>query len=87
MKKFAQSILNNPVSISLAVSKPAENILQAVYQVDENQKLALLEYILNPSRQKEGLIFDFFLFQARRKRDYKRIKRKKGWTWKKCTPI
>lgn len=59
MKKFAQSILNNPVSISLAVSKPAENILQAVYQVDENQKLALLEYILNPSRQKEGLILIF----------------------------
>jgi len=59
MKKFAQSILDNPVSISLAVSKPAENILQAVYLVDENQKLALLEYILNPSRQKKGLILIF----------------------------
>lgn len=59
IKKFAQTILREPESISLAVSKPAENILQAVYQVNEYQKLALLEYVLNPERSKEGLILIF----------------------------
>ncbi len=59
IKKFAQTILHEPESITLAVSKPAENILQAVYQVNEYQKLALLEYVLNPERSKEGLILIF----------------------------
>lgn len=59
IKKFAQTILSEPEFISLAVSKPAENILQAVYQVNEYQKLALLEYVLNPSRSKEGLVLIF----------------------------
>jgi len=59
IKKFAKSLLQDPEFISIAVSKPAENILQAVYKVNQDQKLALLNYVMNPSRTKEGLILIF----------------------------
>ncbi|MEM8527562.1 MAG: DEAD/DEAH box helicase [Bacteroidota bacterium] len=59
IKKFAKSLLHNPEFISIAVSKPAENILQAVYKVEQERKLALLNYVMNPSRSKEGLILIF----------------------------
>ncbi|MEM6699550.1 MAG: DEAD/DEAH box helicase [Bacteroidota bacterium] len=59
IKKFAKSLLHNPEFISIAVSKPAENILQAVYKVNQEQKLALLNYVMNPARSKEGLILIF----------------------------
>jgi len=47
IRKLAKSILNNPVEINLAVSKPAENILQAVYHVSALQKLSLLALLLS----------------------------------------
>ncbi|MEM9887712.1 MAG: DEAD/DEAH box helicase [Bacteroidota bacterium] len=59
IKKFALSLLHQPEFISLAVSKPAENIIQAVYKVHDDQKLPLLEYVMNPSRTKDGLILIF----------------------------
>ncbi|MEM0993054.1 MAG: DEAD/DEAH box helicase [Bacteroidota bacterium] len=59
IKKFALSLLHQPEFISLAVSKPAENIIQAVYQVHDDQKLPLLEYVMNPTRTKKGLILIF----------------------------
>jgi superfamily II DNA/RNA helicase len=59
IKRFAKTLLKDPETISLAVSKPAENIVQAVYKVDADQKLALLEYVINPDRAKEGLILIF----------------------------
>lgn len=47
IRKFAKSILNNPVEINLAVSKPPENILQAVYNVSASNKLSLLVSLLS----------------------------------------
>lgn len=46
IRKLAKSILANPVEINLAVSKPAENILQAVYHVPDSGKLSLLASLL-----------------------------------------
>lgn len=46
IRKLAKTILHNPVEISLAVSKPAENILQAIYLVENNQKLELLDSLV-----------------------------------------
>lgn len=76
IEKFAKSILTEPAKISLAVSKPAENILQAAYQVDRDQKLPLLEYVLNPSRSKEGLILIFSSSKTGAKEITKALKRK-----------
>lgn len=46
IRKLAKSILIDPVEINLAVSKPAENILQAVYHVHASHKLSLLAELL-----------------------------------------
>lgn len=47
IRKLAKSILVEPVEINLAVSKPAENILQAVYHVSASNKLSLLASLLS----------------------------------------
>jgi superfamily II DNA/RNA helicase len=38
--------MKNPAEISLEMSKPAEGVLQAVYMLEENQKLPLLNSLL-----------------------------------------
>jgi superfamily II DNA/RNA helicase len=54
---LAQKILKDPSSVSIAISKPPEKILQLAYVVNNNQKIPLLEYILKPIRDKSVLIF------------------------------
>lgn len=46
IRKLAQGILHNPENVSIAISKPAENIIQAAYMVYENQKLPLVRSLL-----------------------------------------
>lgn len=46
IRTFTDKILNNPVEISLAMSKPAEGVLQAAYLVNENQKIGLINSLL-----------------------------------------
>lgn len=52
MRKLAGNVLSNPVEINIAISKPAEKILQVAYIVYENQKKELAKHILkNPDLQ------------------------------------
>ena len=46
IKKMAQSILHNPVEISIQMSKPAEGVVQESYLVHEEQKNPLITHIL-----------------------------------------
>ncbi len=46
IRRLTESILRAPQQVNLAVSKPAENVLQAAYLVYENQKIALIESLL-----------------------------------------
>lgn len=46
IRKLTERILNNPRQINLAVSKPAENVLQAAYLVYDQQKIALIESLI-----------------------------------------
>lgn len=46
IKKLAQSILHNPVEISIQMSKPAEGVVQEAYFVHEEQKNALITHVL-----------------------------------------
>lgn len=46
IRKLSKSILNKPVEINISVSKPAENVLQAAYQIDESKKVGLLKHLL-----------------------------------------
>ncbi len=54
IRQFAKKILKDPVQISFAVSKPAEGILQACYEVHDDQKLPLLVHLLEGRKNKEG---------------------------------
>ncbi|MCX6243909.1 MAG: DEAD/DEAH box helicase [Bacteroidetes bacterium] len=57
IRKLAQQVLKDPSTISIAISKPAEKILQLAYVVNNAQKIPLLEYILKPITDKSVLIF------------------------------
>jgi len=46
IRRLSEKILNAPQQINLSVSKPAENVLQAAYLVHENQKIALVESLI-----------------------------------------
>lgn len=46
IRKLAESILNKPLNVNIAISKPAENIIQAAYMVYEHQKVALVKSLL-----------------------------------------
>ena len=46
IRKLAKSILKSPIEISLALSKPAEGVLQAAYLAHESQKVALLKKLI-----------------------------------------
>jgi len=58
IRKLSKIILNDPVEISLSISKPAENILQAAYFVEDNQKLSLLTSLVEgKSNIQSALVF------------------------------
>ncbi len=71
IRKLAKTILKNPFEINLAVSKPAENILQAVYHVSSTDKLNLLASLLS----KKDLVQSAIVF-ASTKSEVKDIERK-----------
>lgn len=71
IRVLAKQILNNPVEISLSVSKPAENVLQAAYIVEDQKKLALLTSLVEgKSNIQSAIVF------ASTKSEVKDIERK-----------
>lgn len=58
IRKMAKKILKNPVEISLAVSKPADNVLQAAYFCDDDEKILLLSHLLKgKDHVKSAIVF------------------------------
>lgn len=57
MRILANKILKNPTQINIAISKPAEGILQQAYVVYETQKLPLLKSIMKNGSFKSAIIF------------------------------
>jgi ATP-dependent RNA helicase RhlE len=55
--RFARTLLKNPVSISIAVSKPAENITQHVYMVPDQHKNALMTSLLKDKVGQRIIVF------------------------------
>ncbi len=56
IRKLAENILCNPESINIAISKPAENIIQAAYMAYEDQKLPLLKELLKGKTEYQSII-------------------------------
>ncbi len=58
IRTFSKQILRDPVEVNIAVSKPAEKILQAAYEVEDSGKIPLTEQLLTgKKRLKRVLIF------------------------------
>lgn len=57
IQQLAQSILNNPVEVKLAVSKPAEKIIQTAYICYENQKLGIIKSLFQDQTPERVIVF------------------------------
>ena len=57
IRQLARRILQSPVEINIAISKPPEKIVQQAYVVYDAQKLALVKQLLKSIPYKSALIF------------------------------
>jgi len=56
IRKFAKTLLHDPVEINLALSKPAEGVKQSVYLCFDEQKEPLLKHILSERKEYKRII-------------------------------
>ena len=57
IQQLAKTILTDPVEVKLAVSKPADKIIQAAYVCYEAQKLGIIENLFNAQQPERVIIF------------------------------
>lgn len=57
IRQLANKILNEPEQINIAISKPAEGILQQAYMAYDTQKVALLKLILTEKEHNSVIVF------------------------------
>lgn len=57
IKQLAKAILNNPVEIKTAVSKPADGIDQSAIVCNDNQKLEALKHLFSNYHSKRVIVF------------------------------
>lgn len=57
IQRMARTILHNPVEVKLAVSKPADKILQAAYVCYEAQKLPIIQSLFQNNAPKRVIAF------------------------------
>lgn len=69
IRQLALKLLKEPAEINIAISKPAEGILQQAYNVYDNQKLPLLEQLFREQNPRSAILF------AGRKEKVKEVER------------
>ncbi|MBX9853522.1 MAG: DEAD/DEAH box helicase [Cytophagaceae bacterium] len=57
IRALATKILHEPEQINIAISKPAEGILQQAYMTYDNQKVGLIKHILKEGNYSSAIIF------------------------------
>lgn len=57
IRQLAENILNNPVEVKIAVSKPADKIIQAAYICYEPQKLEIIKDLFSSQKPERVIIF------------------------------
>jgi superfamily II DNA/RNA helicase len=57
IQQLANTILNNPVEVKLAVSKPADKIVQSAYVCYENQKLGIIRSLFKDQAPERVIVF------------------------------
>ncbi len=65
IQQMAKKILNNPVEVSLAVSKPAEKIIQAAYVCYESQKTGIIRSLFTNKDPERVIIFASSKFKVK----------------------
>lgn len=57
IRQLAKTTMNNPVEVSISISKPSETIIQAAYLVYDQQKLELIKSLLEGKKLQSVIIF------------------------------
>ena len=57
IQQLAKTILNNPAEVKLAVSKPADKIIQTAYICYENQKLGIIQSLFKDQAPERVIVF------------------------------
>ena len=57
IQQLAKTILKNPAEVKLAVSKPAEKIIQTAYICYETQKLRIIDFLFKEQKPERVIIF------------------------------
>ncbi|MBE6276148.1 MAG: DEAD/DEAH box helicase [Bacteroides sp.] len=57
IQQMAQAILRDPVEVKLAVSKPADKIIQTAYICYENQKLGIIQSLFRDQAPERVIVF------------------------------
>ncbi|GAB5522168.1 MAG: hypothetical protein Roseis2KO_00400 [Roseivirga sp.] len=57
IRKLAKDILTDPVEVSIAISKPAEKVVQAAFMTYDGQKIELVKYLLRDNDVPSLIIF------------------------------
>jgi ATP-dependent RNA helicase RhlE len=57
IRDLAKSTLKNPEEINIAISKPAEGVVQAAFSVYDSQKVPLIVHLLQARNITSGIIF------------------------------
>lgn len=76
IQKLAKTILNKPVEVKIAVSKPSENIDQSAIVCHEGQKSDVLKYLFKTYHSKRVIVFAASKLKVK---DLSREMRRAGW--------
>src|SRR5690606_27398886 len=57
IRAFAKTLLKHPKQVNIAISKPAEGIIQQQYRLSDEQKTPLLKQILSSGHFKSVIVF------------------------------
>ena len=57
IEQLAKTLLKDPVEVKLAVSRPADNILQQAYVCHENQKVGIIRHLFKNNELSRVIIF------------------------------
>ena len=56
IRSLSKRVMKNPLEISLEMSKPAEGVLQAVYMLDDYQKLPLINSLISDNLEYQSIL-------------------------------
>lgn len=80
IQQLASAILRDPVEIKLAVSKPAEKIVQSAYICHETQKLGIVQHLFAESKPQRVILFSSSKLKVKEiARSLKRIGERNGF--------